>query len=117
MVWFFRDFLDGFLYIVVAFFSLVFIMAIIGFLMERKQLEKDEKNRMIVLNNENMQNFNLSEEEPPKQQSAVVNSQVEQQVVPQSVIPDDVLEKSAAEGTNAKIPEILDLNSVDDSNA
>ena len=48
---FFRDILDGPLYIIVALLSLIFIMAIIGFLMERKRLEKEEKARIVYVNN------------------------------------------------------------------
>lgn len=48
MVYFFRDILDGWLYVVVAILSLIFIIAIIGFMMERKQLERDKKNRDVV---------------------------------------------------------------------
>lgn len=117
MVWFFRDFLDGPLYLVVAFFCLIFIMAILGFMMERKQLEKEEKNRMVILNNENIKpDIDIPEEVPQAvPQSNVIEQELNQQTVtPQSVIPNEVLEKSASEGTNAKIPEILDLNSVDD---
>lgn len=128
MIWFFRDFLDGPLYLVVAFFCLIFIMAILGFMMERKQLEKEEKNRMVVLNNENVtpvydvgsfeENMrqNVSQNTVVQREIPNVQAQDNQVVKPQSVIPNEVLEKSASEGTNSKIPEILDLNLVDDSN-
>ena len=131
MIWFFRDFLDGPLYLVVAFLCLIFIMAILGFMMERKQLEKEEKNKMVVLNNQNVTPvYDIgSYEESIKQnvgnQSESLSSGVgvsnisvqnQQAVQPQSVIPNEVLEKSASEGTNSKIPEVLDLNLVDDSN-
>lgn len=52
MIWFYRDFLDGALYVVIALLALIFILAIIGFIMERLQLEKEEKNRVAVLQNE-----------------------------------------------------------------
>lgn len=121
MIWFFRDFLDGPLYLVVAFFCLIFIMAILGFMMERKQLEKEEKNKMVVLNNQNNTPiYDVGSYEESIRQNSVnqtvgtpsANAQV---VQPQSVIPNEVLEKSASEGTNSKIPEVLDLNLVDDS--
>ena len=51
MVEFFRDVLDGPLYIIVALLSLIFIMAIIGFIMERSKLAKDEKGRIAYVNN------------------------------------------------------------------
>ena len=49
MIEFFRDVLDGPLYIVTTILSIIFIMAIIGFLMERKKLEKEEKMRVAVV--------------------------------------------------------------------
>lgn len=51
MIEFFRDVLSGPLYIIVAILSLIFIMAIIGFIMERKKLEKEEKGRIAYVNN------------------------------------------------------------------
>lgn len=49
MIEFFRDVLDGPLYIVVTILSTIFIMAIIGFLMERKKLEKEAKAKVAVV--------------------------------------------------------------------
>lgn len=121
MIWFFRDFLDGPLYLVVAFFCLIFIMAILGFMMERKQLEKEEKNKMVVLNNQNntpiydVGSYEESIRQNSANQTVSTPSEKAQVVQPQSVIPNEVLEKSASEGTNSKIPEVLDLNLVDDS--
>lgn len=121
MIWFFRDFLDGPLYLVVAFFCLIFIMAILGFMMERKQLEKEEKNKMVVLNNQNdtpiydVGSYEESIRQNSANQTVSKPSENAQVVQPQSVIPNEVLEKSASEGTNSKIPEVLDLNLVDDS--
>ena len=46
MVNFFRDVLNGPLYIVVVILSIIFIMAIIGFIMERKQKEKEAKGKV-----------------------------------------------------------------------
>lgn len=51
MVKFFRDVLDGPLYIVITVLSIIFIMAIIGFLMERKKLEKEAKAKIAVVSN------------------------------------------------------------------
>lgn len=121
MIWFFRDFLDGPLYLVVAFFCLIFIMAILGFMMERKQFEKEEKNKMVVLNNQNntpiydVGSYEESIRQNSANQTVSTPSEHAQVVQPQSVIPNEVLEKSASEGTNSKIPEVLDLNLVDDS--
>ncbi len=52
MIEFFRDVLDGPLYIVTTIISIIFIMAIIGFLMERKKLEKEKKQRIAVVAND-----------------------------------------------------------------
>lgn len=49
MIEFFRDVLDGPLYIITTILSIIFIMAIIGFLMERKKLEKEEKEKIAVI--------------------------------------------------------------------
>lgn len=49
MVHFFRDILVGPLYIGITILSIIFIMAIIGFLMERKKLEKEEKQKVAVI--------------------------------------------------------------------
>ena len=51
MIEFFRDILDGPIYIIVAILSLIFIMAIIGFMMERNKLAKEEKARITYVNN------------------------------------------------------------------
>lgn len=51
MIEFFRDVLNGPLYIVVTIVSVIFIMAIIGFIMERKKLEKEAKDKIAVVNN------------------------------------------------------------------
>lgn len=49
MIHFFRDILDGPLYIGITILSIIFIMAIIGFLMERKKFEKEEKQKIAVV--------------------------------------------------------------------
>lgn len=51
MIEFFRDVLNGPLYIVVVILSIIFIMAIIGFIMERKQLEKEKKASIAIVGN------------------------------------------------------------------
>lgn len=50
MIEFFRDILDGPLYIVATILAIIFIMAIIGFLMERKKLEKEKKENIAIVN-------------------------------------------------------------------
>ena len=52
MIEFFRDVLSGPLYYVVALLAIIFIMAIIGFMMERKQKEKAEKGKIAIVSRE-----------------------------------------------------------------
>lgn len=52
MIEFFRDVLDGPLYIGTTILSIILIMAIIGFLMERKKLEKLVKSKVAVVTNQ-----------------------------------------------------------------
>lgn len=51
MIEFFRDVLNGPLYIVIVILSIIFIMAIIGFIIERKQLEKEKKASIAIVGN------------------------------------------------------------------
>ena len=46
MIEFFRDKLDGPIYIIIALISLFLIMAIIGFIMEKQKMERDEKDKI-----------------------------------------------------------------------
>lgn len=66
MIDFFRDTLDGPIYIVVAILSLIFIMAIIGFMMERSKLAKEEKSRVVYVNNK-IDTPNVDTEQPVAQ--------------------------------------------------
>lgn len=52
MIHFFRDILDGPIYIVVVIISIILIMAIIGFMMERKRLEQEKKEKIVVISKE-----------------------------------------------------------------
>ncbi len=54
MIKFFRDILDGPLYVVVAILSVIFIMAIIGYLMEKKKISDEEKSRVAIVKNDNL---------------------------------------------------------------
>ncbi len=65
MVKFFRDVLSGPLYIVVVILSVIFIMAIIGFIMERNQKQKEAKGKVAFVSR-NMQPINNSSEEIPQ---------------------------------------------------
>lgn len=49
MIHFFRDILDGPVYLIFVALNIIFIMAIIGFIMERKKLEKEEKDKIVVV--------------------------------------------------------------------
>jgi len=53
MIEFFRDVLDGPLYFIIAIIALIFIMAIIGFIMERKQKEKEARGKVAFVSREN----------------------------------------------------------------
>lgn len=50
MIHFFRDILDGPIYIIVVIISLIIIMGIIGFIMERYQKEKEEESVVKTVN-------------------------------------------------------------------
>ncbi len=52
MISFFRDFLDGPIYLILVVVCIILIMAIIGFIMERKKFEKEERNRIAVVGGE-----------------------------------------------------------------
>ena len=49
MISFFRDFLDGPIYIVAVIICVILIMAIIGFIMERKKFEKEEQEKRVTV--------------------------------------------------------------------
>lgn len=76
MIEFFRDVLNGPLYIIITIVSIILIMAIIGFIMERKKLEKEAKNKMAVVDT-------ASEVTP----ITPVTVQTEQEITPISVEP------------------------------
>jgi len=54
MIEFFRDILSGPIYIIVAIIAIILIMEIIGFIIERKQLEKEQKEKIAVINTQNI---------------------------------------------------------------
>ena len=58
MIEFFRDVLSGPLYYIVAVLAIIFIMAIIGFIMERKQKEKAMKGKVAFVSREASQPVN-----------------------------------------------------------
>ena len=65
MVEFFRDILDGPLYYVVVLIAIVLIMAIIGFIMERRQKEKQEKGKVAFVSREAKQHVENNSEVIP----------------------------------------------------
>lgn len=122
MIWFFRDFLDGFTYLGFSIVCIIFIMAIIGFMMERKQLEREKKNREAVLEGDlkssalgsvPLTDASTSASNIYENNVSSRNEHNVEIVQPQSVIPEEVKAENAA--TNA-IPEVLDLNVVEDNN-
>lgn len=123
MIWFYRDFLDGPIYYVVLVLSIIFIMALIGFVIERKQLEREKKNREAVLNDivnpntssvmastsvNNVTNQVSSTPNPPQQQMPIPNPG-------EAVIP-DINSTSNNAATNENIPSVLDLDAIDSKN-
>lgn len=78
MIEFFRDVLDGPLYIVVVVISIIFIMAIIGFLMEKKKLEKEAKEKIAVISNteDNIEESNVTPVQPVN-----INEEVETPII------------------------------------
>lgn len=70
MVKFFRNVLNGPLYIVVVILSIIFIMAIIGFIMERKQKQKEARNQVAFVSR-NVQPINNNSEEIPQNKGEI----------------------------------------------
>lgn len=68
MIEFFRDVLDGPLYFIIAVLAIIFIMAIIGFIMERKQKEQQVKGQVAFVsrNQEVVDKDNSSNGEIPE---------------------------------------------------
>ena len=77
MIHFFRDILSGPLYIITSILSIIFIMAIIGFMMERKKLEDEKKAQVAIIDNK-MPKPETSAEPTPIQPVLVENHQEEQ---------------------------------------
>ena len=61
MVKFFRDILSGPLYVIVVLVSLVLIMAIIGFLMEKKQKQEEANSKVVRVGNKVKANNDINE--------------------------------------------------------
>ncbi len=70
MIKFFRDFLSGPVYVVVLLISIVLIMAIIGYLMEKKQ-KADEANGKIVHVGKKVKNENKEIPSTPVENAAM----------------------------------------------
>ena len=96
MIEFFRDVISGPVYIVAVILSVIFIMAIIGFLMERKKLEKEHNEQVaIVTNNQNVQPINNVESINNVQPINPI--MVEQQVVTNQVSLDELTTNNKTE--------------------
>lgn len=80
MIHFFRDILSGPLYIITSILSVIFIMAIIGFMMERKKLEEEKKAQVAIIDNK-VPKPETSTAPTPIQPVLVKNQQEEQQPV------------------------------------
>ena len=79
MVKFFRDVLSGPLYVIVLILSIILIMAIIGFILERKQREKAEKDKMVFVDR-NIDLNNVEQAETPSDISVSVETEVEEEI-------------------------------------
>lgn len=79
MIHFFRDILNGPLYIFTSILSIFFIMAIIGFLMERKKLEEERKAQIAVINKE------IPRTNPPVNPTPITPIAVEESIVDTSI--------------------------------
>ena len=77
MIRFFRDVLDGPLYLVLVVVCIILIMAIIGFIMERKKLEKEAKEKTVIIDG-------TTPIEPVRTREVVLNTteQVEVETIP-----------------------------------
>ena len=128
MIWFFRDFLDGPVYIIISILCIVFIMAIIGFMMERVQLEREKKNREAVLEDDavgsaidavpivdsnEFDDFGDLDNKVNEIDNVLEQEETEAEptVSVKSVIPENI------KSLNAKIPEILDFDEIDKQNS
>lgn len=93
---FFRDFLDGPLYIVVVVIAVILIMAIIGYFMEKNQNEAKLKSKVAEIND----NSTVSN-------SAVSSTPIENIETVQSLNESSV--------TNAEIPDVLNFDAISES--
>lgn len=83
MIKFFRDVLNGPLYIIVVLLSIILIMAIIGFMLERKQREKYIKSKMAFVDREDVPSAqeNAPAQEPaPTEPVTLVTNEVKEEI-------------------------------------
>ena len=73
MIHFFRDILDGPLYIALVVICIILIMAIIGFIMDRKKLEKEENEKRVVVGG-------TTPMEPVRTREVVLNTNMNEKV-------------------------------------
>lgn len=73
MIHFFRDILDGPLYIALVVVCIILIMAIIGFIMDRKKLEKEENEKRVVVGG-------TTPMEPVRTREVVLNTNMDEKV-------------------------------------
>lgn len=104
MINFFRDVLDGPLYIATTILSVIFIMAIIGFLMERRKLEKETKEKIAIVNTPVMNT--------PKELDPItpVSIETEREVIPASMNPapiSNLVSKEETSSLEVKQPAIV----------
>ncbi len=140
MIWFYRDFLDGPIYYVVVVLSIIFIMAIIGFIIERKQLEQEKKNREAVLADVSISSSNVGEANISNVNTSTIPENPEVSTIPSSPLPPNTIPtvdtvpptaESNVTGantsvsptpavnaaTNENIPSVLDFDAIDKQNS
>jgi len=94
MIEFYRDVLDGPLYWIVLLVSLVLIMSIIGYVMDKRRIAKENENSAIDINNTIEDDLSYND----------ILSNIDNSM--ENIVP----EENAA--TNVDIPEVLDFNSL-----
>lgn len=108
MIEFFRDKLDGPLYVIVALISLFLIVAIIGFIMERIKLQKEENEKVVHIEKTPEQEVSI---EPVKIESTNIDLNKQEEVKP---VEDELILKEpvVSEEITEEVEENSDINDV-----
>lgn len=108
MIEFFRDVLNGPLYIVVSIIAIILIMAIIGFIMERKKLEKEHNEEIAHISNQQTETVTPIEPVNIQENNVfdTVNVPFEQPIINQSINNEVEFNQEEAQVVNIPQPEI-----------